>query len=247
MAGGASPARRRDRRRSTSSRSLYSALVHPGNEQGLTPSALGADARRCLHRERHRHLHVDPVRRGADVPRARLLAARARSAAGRRSSRVGLIFGLAHGLIVSLPVIVVFGCVLAWIRSRHGQRLPRDAAARDVQPGRADRRRHGRQRLTRRLHSAGASPRVSRRARRARRSRRPHTRPAPCGVTATPVRGSAPLTVTFTATCSSTAYAWDVRRRRAGSRPVGAARLPRPERWYATLATRSRHRALRRR
>ena len=30
----------------------------------------------------------------------------------------------------------------------------------------------------------------------------------PCGVTATPVRGSAPLTVTFTAACTSTNYAW---------------------------------------
>jgi hypothetical protein len=31
----------------------------------------------------------------------------------------------------------------------------------------------------------------------------------PCGVTATPVRGSAPLTVTFTATCNSAVYTWD--------------------------------------
>jgi Putative peptidoglycan binding domain/L,D-transpeptidase catalytic domain/PKD domain len=30
----------------------------------------------------------------------------------------------------------------------------------------------------------------------------------PCGVTATPVVGSAPLTVTFTATCASASYAW---------------------------------------
>jgi membrane protease YdiL (CAAX protease family) len=31
---------------------------------------------------------------------------------------VGVLFGLAHGLLVSLPVIVFFGCVLAWLRSR---------------------------------------------------------------------------------------------------------------------------------
>jgi membrane protease YdiL (CAAX protease family) len=30
---------------------------------------------------------------------------------------VGILFGLAHGLVVSLPVIAAFGCVLAWIRS----------------------------------------------------------------------------------------------------------------------------------
>lgn len=31
---------------------------------------------------------------------------------------VGLLFGLSHGLVESLPVIAAFGCVLAWIRSR---------------------------------------------------------------------------------------------------------------------------------
>ena len=29
-----------------------------------------------------------------------------------------MIFGLAHGLILSLPVIAVLGALLAWIRSR---------------------------------------------------------------------------------------------------------------------------------
>jgi len=31
---------------------------------------------------------------------------------------VGILFGLAHGLVLSLPVIVAFGCILAWVRSR---------------------------------------------------------------------------------------------------------------------------------
>jgi hypothetical protein len=31
---------------------------------------------------------------------------------------VGLLFGLSHGLFVSLPILVVFGCALAWVRSR---------------------------------------------------------------------------------------------------------------------------------
>ena len=31
---------------------------------------------------------------------------------------------------------------------------------------------------------------------------------AACATTATPLRGSAPLTVTFTATCASAAYTW---------------------------------------
>jgi membrane protease YdiL (CAAX protease family) len=31
---------------------------------------------------------------------------------------VGLLFGLAHGLIEALPILAVFGCALAWLRSR---------------------------------------------------------------------------------------------------------------------------------
>ena len=38
---------------------------------------------------------------------------------------VGILFGLAHGLVVSLPVIAAFGCALAWIRARDRQRLSR--------------------------------------------------------------------------------------------------------------------------
>jgi L,D-transpeptidase-like protein/putative peptidoglycan binding protein/PKD domain-containing protein len=58
----------------------------------------------------------------------------------------------------------------------------------------------------------------------------------PCGVTATPVRGSAPLTVTFTAACTSTAYTWSFGDGQSGAGQsvqhayaAGA--------WHATLAT----------
>jgi uncharacterized protein len=37
---------------------------------------------------------------------------------------VGVLFGLAHGLVESLPIIATFGCVLAWIRSRTASVLP---------------------------------------------------------------------------------------------------------------------------
>jgi membrane protease YdiL (CAAX protease family) len=37
---------------------------------------------------------------------------------------VGIAFGLAHGLVLTLPVIVVFGCVLAWVRARTGSVFP---------------------------------------------------------------------------------------------------------------------------
>jgi membrane protease YdiL (CAAX protease family) len=94
----------------------YSALTHPGNEQGLTPS------------------HWEPARASAYVVNGivictvipfveeltyRGLGYSLLEPLGRWPAivLVGILFGLAHGLIVSLPVIAAFGMVLAWIRS----------------------------------------------------------------------------------------------------------------------------------
>ena len=94
----------------------YSALTHPGNEQGLTPS------------------HWEPAHASAYVVNGivictvipfveeltyRGLGYSLLEPLGRWPAivLVGVLFGLAHGLIVSLPVIAAFGIVLAWIRS----------------------------------------------------------------------------------------------------------------------------------
>ena len=37
---------------------------------------------------------------------------------------IGIAFGLAHGLLLSLPVLAFFGWVLAWIRARTGSVYP---------------------------------------------------------------------------------------------------------------------------
>ncbi len=95
----------------------YGRLVHIGNEQGLTPS------------------HWEPQHAAAYVVNAivictwvpfveeltyRGLGYSLLERYGRWPAiiLVGLLFGLAHGLIESLPVLAVFGGVLAWIRSR---------------------------------------------------------------------------------------------------------------------------------
>ncbi|HET7128203.1 MAG TPA: type II CAAX endopeptidase family protein [Gaiellaceae bacterium] len=97
--------------------SVYSLVVDPGNEQGLTPS------------------HWEPAHAAAYITNSivictwvplveeltyRGLGYSLLARFGRRPAivAVGLAFGLAHGLLLSLPVIVAFGCVLAWIRSR---------------------------------------------------------------------------------------------------------------------------------
>lgn len=102
---------------------IYTGLTHPGNEQGLTPS------------------HWEPAHAAAYVANAivictwvpfveeltyRGLGFSLFSPFGRwpAIAGVGLLFGLSHGLIVSLPVIVIFGCVLAWIRARTDSVFP---------------------------------------------------------------------------------------------------------------------------
>jgi membrane protease YdiL (CAAX protease family) len=102
---------------------VYSAIAHPGNEQGLTPA------------------HWEPSHAAAYVvngivictfiPFVEELTFRGLGYSllepfGRWAAilAIGALFALAHGLIVSLPVIAVLGALLAWIRSRTGSVLP---------------------------------------------------------------------------------------------------------------------------
>ena len=102
---------------------IYAAVVHPGNEQGLTPA------------------HWEPAHAAAYIANGaviclwvpfveeltfRGLGYSLISRFGRWPAIlvVGVLFGLAHGLVLTLPIIVVFGCILAWIRSRTGSVFP---------------------------------------------------------------------------------------------------------------------------
>ena len=101
----------------------YAALVNPGNEQGLTPShwesahaaAYFANALVIctfvpfVEELTYRGLGFSVTLRFGRWPAILI---------------VGLMFGLAHGLIVTLPVIVAFGCALAWIRDRTDSVVP---------------------------------------------------------------------------------------------------------------------------
>ena len=95
---------------------VYTAIAHPGNEQGLTPS------------------HWEPAHAAAYVVNAvvictwvplveeltyRGLGYSLLEPFGRWPAilAVGVLFGLAHGLVVSLPIIVAFGCLLALVRA----------------------------------------------------------------------------------------------------------------------------------
>lgn len=96
---------------------LYTHLVNVGNEQGLTPD------------------HWEPKHAAAYVANAIVICTwvpfveeltyrglgfslLVRFGNWPAIIAVGVLFGLAHGLVESFPVLAAFGCVLAWIRSR---------------------------------------------------------------------------------------------------------------------------------
>jgi membrane protease YdiL (CAAX protease family) len=94
-----------------------SPFLHPGREQGFTPSGWEPSRAGAFAASFVVLALVGPVVeelqfRGLGYS---LLAGYGSTAA---IAVVGLTFGLAHGLIEGLPILVVFGAGLAWIRSR---------------------------------------------------------------------------------------------------------------------------------
>jgi len=103
--------------------SILSPILHPEREQGLTPT--GWDGHRAAQFAANfavialvapvaEELTFRGVGFGLIAPYGRTLAIVA----------VGLAFGLAHGLVEALPILVFFGIALAWVRSRTGSVFP---------------------------------------------------------------------------------------------------------------------------
>jgi membrane protease YdiL (CAAX protease family) len=96
---------------------IYIAIAHPGNEQGLTPDKWQPS---------HAAAYVaNGVIVCTLVPFVEELTFRGLGfyvlrPYGRWVAILGtgLLFGLSHGLLLSLPIIIIFGCVLAWLRDR---------------------------------------------------------------------------------------------------------------------------------
>jgi len=96
---------------------IYIAIAHPGNEQGLTPDKWQPS---------HAAAYVaNGVVVCTLVPFVEELTFRGLGfyvlrPYGRWVAILGtgVLFGLSHGLLLSLPIIIIFGCVLAWLRDR---------------------------------------------------------------------------------------------------------------------------------
>ncbi len=96
---------------------IYIAIAHPGNEQGLTP-----DKWQPSHAAAY---VVNGVIVCTLVPFVEELTFRGLGfyllrpyGAWVAILGTGVLFGLSHGLVLSLPIIIVFGVVLAWIREQ---------------------------------------------------------------------------------------------------------------------------------
>jgi membrane protease YdiL (CAAX protease family) len=99
-------------------------ILHPGREQGLTPDHWDSSRAApfftnavvvCLVAPFVEELTFRGVGFG-------LLAARFGGEPAIVAS--GVLFGLAHGLVEALPLLVAFGIGLAWLRERQGSTIP---------------------------------------------------------------------------------------------------------------------------
>jgi len=99
-------------------------ILHPGREQGLTPDTWDSARAGAFFANAAMICVLAPfveelTFRGVGFG---LLAARF----GTEPAIVGsaLFFGLAHGLVEALPLLVAFGIGLAWLRERQGSTIP---------------------------------------------------------------------------------------------------------------------------
>jgi membrane protease YdiL (CAAX protease family) len=102
---------------------LYIAIAHPGNEQGLTPTrwqpshALAYVANGVI------VCTIVPFVEESTFRGLGFYLLRPRGA-WFAIVGTGVLFGLSHGLLLALPIIVVFGCVLGWLREQTGSVFP---------------------------------------------------------------------------------------------------------------------------
>ena len=101
----------------------YIALAHPGNEQGLTPTHWQPS-----HAAEY---VVNGVIVCTVVPFVEEVTFRGLGFYLLRPFGTwfaivgtGVLFGLSHGLLIALPIIIVFGCVLGWLREKTNSVFP---------------------------------------------------------------------------------------------------------------------------
>ena len=99
-------------------------LLHPGREQGLTPDKWDSSRAVPFFANAFVICVIAPFVEELTFRGVGFTLLRAR--VGVEPAIVGsaLLFGLAHGLVEALPLLVAFGIGLAWLRERQDSTIP---------------------------------------------------------------------------------------------------------------------------
>jgi membrane protease YdiL (CAAX protease family) len=102
---------------------VLSPILHPGREQGLSPSGWDSSRAGAFAASFLVLAFVGPI---VEELMFRGLGYSLLQPYGKAIAigGIGLTFGLVHGLVEALPILVAFGAGLAWVRSRSGSVYP---------------------------------------------------------------------------------------------------------------------------
>jgi membrane protease YdiL (CAAX protease family) len=102
---------------------VYIALAHPGNEQGLTPTRWQPSHAAAYVVNGVIVCTIVPFVEESTFRGLGFYLLRPRGA-WFAIVGTGVLFGLSHGLLLALPIIVIFGCVLGWLREKTDSVFP---------------------------------------------------------------------------------------------------------------------------
>lgn len=103
---------------------ILSPLLHPGQEQGLTPDKWDPARATPFFANAFVICVIAPFVEELTFRGAGYSLLRARFGVEPAMVGTALCFGLAHGLVEALPLLVAFGIGLAWLRERQNSVIP---------------------------------------------------------------------------------------------------------------------------
>ena len=103
---------------------ILSPLLHPGREQGLTPDKWDPARAAPFFASAFVVCVIAPFVEELTFRGVGYTLLRARFGVEPASVGSALCFGLAHGLVEALPLLVAFGIGLAWLRERQDSAIP---------------------------------------------------------------------------------------------------------------------------
>jgi membrane protease YdiL (CAAX protease family) len=99
-------------------------ILHPGREQGLTPDHWDSSRAAPLFANAVLICVIAPFVEEITFRGVGFGLLKARFGAEPAVVGSAVLFGLAHGLVEALPLLVAFGIGLAWLRERQGSTIP---------------------------------------------------------------------------------------------------------------------------